>query len=44
MSLKSGRKGKYKGGSFASRFQTSLAMKSPLNVVVAGQEAAEQQH
>ncbi len=43
MSLKSGRKGKYKGGSFASRFQTSLAMKSPLNVVVAGQEAAEQQ-
>ena len=37
MSLKSGRKGKYKGGSFASRFQTSLAMKSPLNVVVAGQ-------
>ena len=36
MSLKSGRKGKYKGGSFASRFQTSLAMKSPLNVVVAG--------
>jgi len=37
MSLKSGRKGKYTGGSFASRFKDSLAMKSPLNVVVAGQ-------
>jgi len=37
MSLKSGRKGKYTGGSFASKFKDSLAMKSPLNVVVAGQ-------
>ena len=38
MSLKSGRKVKYTGGSFADRFKTSLAMKSPLNeVVVAGQ-------
>ena len=38
MSLKTGRKGKYKGGSFASRFKTSLAMSSPLSVVVAGEQ------
>ena len=37
MSLKSGRKSRYTGGSFASRFKTGLAMKSPFNVVVAGQ-------
>ena len=39
MSLKTGRKGKYTGGSFADRFKTSLAMKSPLSVVVAGEQA-----
>lgn len=41
MSLKSVRKGKYTGGSFASRFKDSLAMKSPLNVVVAGEDNEE---
>jgi len=41
MSLKSVRKGKYTGGSFASRFKDSLAMKSPLNVVVAGENNEE---
>ena len=40
MSLKTGRKGRYTGGSFASRFKAGVAMKSPFNVVVAG-EAAE---
>jgi hypothetical protein len=39
MSIKTGRKGKYTGGSFAERFKTGIAMKSPFNVVVAGQAA-----
>ena len=42
MSLKSGRKSRYTGGSFASRFKTGLAMKSPFNVVIAGEQAEQQ--
>ena len=41
MSLKTGRKGKYLGGSFASRFKTGLAMKSPFGVVVAGEKLSD---
>ena len=41
MSLKTGRKGKYSGGSFASRFKTGLAMKSPFSVVVAGEKLSD---
>ena len=43
MSLKTGRKGKYKGGSFASTFRAGIAMKSPFNeVAVASNEAADE--
>lgn len=42
MSLKTGRKGKYKGGSFASRFKTGLAMKSPFNEVIVAGEGSEE--
>jgi len=41
MSLKTGRKGKYAGGSFATRFKNGIAMKSPFNVVVAGENNEE---